>query len=135
MIVAIDGPAAAGKGTLARRLAEALDFAYLETGLLYRAVAGRLLAAGRSLDDHQVARRAATEVSASDLDADRLRDAAIGQGASKVAAIPAVRDALLAYQRGFGEAEGGAVLAGRDGRFSVRYRAGRARSITEIRTR
>jgi cytidylate kinase len=114
MIITVDGPAASGKTTMARRLAAALDLPFLDTGLLYRAVARRLLDAGLALDDHAAASAAAAAVGAAELDDDRLRDADVGQGASKVAAIPAVRSALLGFQRRFGEAEGGAVLAGRD---------------------
>ena len=95
-IIAIDGPAAAGKGTLARRLADHLGFAYLDTGLLYRAVGAR----AQSADLHVAADAAAALVPA-DLDDPALRLDAAAQAASRVAAIPAVREALLDFQRRF----------------------------------
>src|SRR5205085_2347742 len=116
VIVAIDGPAASGKGTLARRLAAHLDFAFLDTGLLYRAAAWHLLRAGGSGD--AAAERAARRVCAADLGDPELRDEAIAQLASTVAAIPQVRAALLQLQRDFAAAppdgKPGAVLDGRD---------------------
>lgn len=118
MIIAIDGPGAAGKGTLARRLAEALDFAYLDTGRLYRAVGARLLAAGAEPDDAGAAARAAKGLRLADLDAADLRGDAVAQAASRAAAVPAVRQALLALQRRFARqppgGKAGAVLDGRD---------------------
>lgn len=118
MIVAIDGPAAAGKGTLARRLAEALDFAHLDTGMIYRAVAAKLIAAGKAPDDAAAAADIAAGLKPEDLKRPELRDEAVSQGASVVAAIPAVRIALLAFQRRFAEnppgGKAGAVLDGRD---------------------
>lgn len=114
LIIAVDGPAASGKTTLARRLAAAFGLAFLDTGLLYRAVARKLLDAGRSFDDEPAAVAAAETVGPADLDPARLRDEQVGQGASRVAALPGVRRALLAYQRRFGEDAPGAVLAGRD---------------------
>ncbi len=113
-IVAIDGPAGSGKTTLAERLAEHFDLAFLDTGLLYRATAKRLLEAGGSADDHDAASAAAGVITTADLDPDLLMTEVIGQTASKVAAIPAVRTALLAFQRHFGEDGRGAVLVGRD---------------------
>lgn len=118
MIVAIDGPAAAGKGTLARRLASQLNLAYLDTGSLYRAVGSKVLRGGDSPDDPVAAAQAAESLNPTDLKADDLRSEAVGQAASIVSAIPAVRAALLAFQRGFahnppGGAKG-AVLDGRD---------------------
>src|SRR6185312_11174657 len=95
MIVAIDGPAAAGKGTLARRLAAHFDFAFLDTGLLYRATALHLIETGRA------AEAAAKRVNAADLSDSRLRGEAVAQLASSVAVIPAVRAALLQFQRDF----------------------------------
>ena len=102
--VAIDGPAAAGKGTLSRAVAARFGFAHLDTGALYRAVGakgGDPVAAARSL-------------TAADLARDDLRSLAAGQAASRVAVIPEVRAALLEFQRRFARAEGGAVLDGRD---------------------
>ena len=118
MIIAIDGPSASGKGTLARRLARALDFAHLDTGLLYRAVAARLLEAGADPADPAAALAAAHAVEAADLERDDLRSEAVGRLASQVAAQAAVRQALLAFQRRFAEqppeGRAGAVLDGRD---------------------
>jgi cytidylate kinase len=105
--VAIDGPAAAGKGTIARAVAAEFGFAHLDSGLLYRAVGARVLAgadpvaAARELDPEALA------------EAD-LRSQAVAEAASRVAAIPEVRAALVAFQRGFARREGGAVLDGRD---------------------
>lgn len=117
-VIAIDGPAASGKGTLARRLAEALDFAHLDTGKLYRAVGRDVLDAGADLGDPAAAERAALALDLTTLADPRLSDDEIGQAASKVAAIPAVRQALLDHQRRFAGAppggRAGAVLDGRD---------------------
>ena len=102
--VAIDGPAAAGKGTIARAVAQHFGFAHLDSGLLYRAVGamgGDPVAAARALVPADLAR-------------DDLRSMAAGQAASGVAAIPAVRAALVAFQRRFARADGGAVIDGRD---------------------
>jgi cytidylate kinase len=118
VIIAVDGPGAAGKGTLARRLAAALDFAFLDTGALYRAVAAKVLDAGAEPGDEAAARRAAEGFTAGDLERTDLRGEAVAQAASIVAAQPAVRAALLAFQRRFAEAppggQRGAVLDGRD---------------------
>ena len=102
--VAIDGPAAAGKGTIARAVAARFGFAHLDTGLLYRAVG--------ALGGDPVA--AAFGLTVADLARDDLRSMAAGQAASRVAAIPEVRTALAAFQRGFARQAGGAVLDGRD---------------------
>lgn len=112
-IVAIDGPAAAGKGTLARRLAAELGLPYLDTGLLYRAVGRLVLDAGGDPRDPATAEAAALRLDPSDLARDDLRGPAADAAASGVAAIPGVRAALLAFQRNFGT-KGGAVLDGRD---------------------
>jgi CMP/dCMP kinase len=118
MIIAIDGPAASGKGTLARRLARHFGLAHLDTGGLYRAVALRALEAGGDPADAAVAAAAARAVHAGDLRDPRLREERVAQAASVVAAIPAVRQALLAFQRDFARSppggEAGAVLDGRD---------------------
>ena len=102
--VAIDGPAAAGKGTIARAVASHFGFAHLDTGLLYRAV-------GAKGGDPVVA---AQGLSPADLARDDLRSMAVGQAASRVAAIPEVRAALTEFQRRFARQPGGAVLDGRD---------------------
>ncbi len=123
MIIAIDGPAAAGKGTLARRLAEYFDLAYLDTGLLYRAVGRKVLDAGVDLSgDPENYRKAATDaainLTPADLEVDGLRNDETAQAASRVSAIEAVRAALLDFQRDFAanppRGTGGAVLDGRD---------------------
>ena len=111
-IVAIDGPAAAGKGTLARRLAAELGLPYLDTGLLYRAVGRRVLDAGGDPADPAVAEDAARSLAAADLARPDLRTPETAAASSVVAAIPGVRAALLDFQRRFGAA-GGAVLDGR----------------------
>jgi len=116
-IIAIDGPAAAGKGTLARRLAAQLGFDYLDTGLIYRAVGMKLARAGLDPADVALAERAARDLSPADLAATDLRIDEAAQAASKVASIPGVRAALLEFQRRFAaQPPGGqgAVLDGRD---------------------
>jgi cytidylate kinase len=118
LIVAIDGPAASGKGTLARRIAAHLGLAYLDTGLLYRAVGLAVLRAGRRAEDAAAAVAAARGITLGALEEPALRGDEAGNAASKVAAIPAVREALFALQRRFahhppGGAKG-AVLDGRD---------------------
>ncbi|MCB1504358.1 MAG: (d)CMP kinase [Hyphomicrobiaceae bacterium] len=114
MIIAIDGPAASGKGTLARRIAAHFGYQCLDTGLLYRAVARDLRAAGQPLDDVKAAEWAAKSLDPSTLDDHGLRDPGVGEAASVVAKIPEVRAALLAFQRDFAAQEPGAVLDGRD---------------------
>jgi cytidylate kinase len=113
IVIAIDGPAAAGKGTLARRLAQALGLPYLDTGLLYRAVGRRLLDEGADPRDAARAEAAARALQPADLDRADLRGPLADMAASAVAAIPAVRAALIDFQRDFGRAHG-AVLDGRD---------------------
>jgi cytidylate kinase len=105
--VAIDGPAAAGKGTISRRLAYQFGFAHLDTGLLYRAV-------GAKVADGAAPEMAAQNLTAADLARTDLRSHAAGQAASKVAVIPEVRSALVTFQREFARQNGGAVLDGRD---------------------
>jgi cytidylate kinase len=105
--VAIDGPAAAGKGTISKALAEDFGFSYLDTGLLYRAV-GRLVLAGEDPVD------AAGSLRAEDLDQSDLRTAEVAQAASRVAVISEVRQRLTEFQREFSRRDGGAVLDGRD---------------------
>jgi cytidylate kinase len=112
-IVAIDGPAAAGKGTLARRLAATLGLPYLDTGLLYRAVARLVLDVGADPADPKAAETAARALRPPNLERRDLRGPVADAAAASVAAIPAVRTALLDFQRNFGK-ERGAVLDGRD---------------------
>ena len=112
-VVAVDGPAAAGKGTLARRLARELGLPYLDTGLLYRAVGRRVLDAGGDPRDAVVAERAARTLTPADLDRGDLRGPEADMAASAVATLPAVRAALLDWQREFGRTHG-AVMDGRD---------------------
>lgn len=113
IIIAIDGPAAAGKGTLARRLAGELGLPYLDTGLLYRAVGRRVLDQGANPAEAAVAEAAARSLAPGDLDRTDLRGPAADAAAASVASIPGVRAALLDFQREFGR-ERGAVLDGRD---------------------
>jgi cytidylate kinase len=105
--VAIDGPAAAGKGTVSRAVAAHFGFAHLDTGLLYRAVGAKVL-------EGMTAEEAAETLQAADLENDQLRTNAVAEAASKAAAIPAVRAALVDFQRSFAMRAGGAVLDGRD---------------------
>jgi len=114
MIIAIDGPAASGKGTLAKRIADHWGLAYLDTGLLYRAVARDVRSRGGALDDAAAAQGAAQKLDPASLDDPGLRHPGLGDAASIVARIPQVRTALLAFQRGFANRAGGAVLDGRD---------------------
>jgi cytidylate kinase len=114
MIIAIDGPAASGKGTLAKRIAEHFGFPCLDTGLLYRAVAREVLARGASLDDESVAVEVARRLDPVTLADPRLRLPGVGDAASTVARIAAVRTALLDFQREFARRSPGAVLDGRD---------------------
>lgn len=114
LVIAIDGPAASGKGTLARRLAAHYKLPHLDTGLLYRAVACALLDEGLPLDDVEAAVASARGLSLVDFDEARLRARDMGEAASVVAAMPAVRAALIDMQRGFAARPEGAVLDGRD---------------------
>lgn len=112
--VAIDGPAAAGKGTIGRAVAKHFGFAHLDTGLLYRAVGMQALDDGRGVVDPHWAAEIARRLTPESLARDDLRSALAGRAASKVAVLPDVRAALLDFQRGFARREGGAVLDGRD---------------------
>lgn len=114
MIVAIDGPSAAGKGTLSRRLAATLGYHHLDTGLLYRAVGARLLATGADPADAEAAAAAARKLGPADIAREGLREENVGRAASVVAANPAVRAALVEFQRRFAAQPPGAVLDGRD---------------------
>ncbi|WP_022710243.1 MULTISPECIES: (d)CMP kinase [unclassified Pseudochrobactrum] len=113
-IIAIDGPAASGKGTLARNLATHYGFHHLDTGLTYRAVAKALIDQGLPLDDEAIAARAAQELDLKGLDRTVLSAHDIGEAASKVAVMPEVRHALVEAQRKFAENLPGTVLDGRD---------------------
>ncbi|GMB82891.1 (d)CMP kinase [Shinella zoogloeoides] len=112
--IAIDGPAAAGKGTLSRRIAEEYGFHHLDTGLTYRATAKALLDRGLPLDDEAVAADVAKNLDLGWLDRAVLSAHAIGEAASKIAVMPSVRRALVEAQRGFAVREPGTVLDGRD---------------------
>ncbi|MEO1200731.1 MAG: (d)CMP kinase [Pseudomonadota bacterium] len=114
MIIAVDGPAASGKGTLSKRLASHYRLQYLDTGLLYRAVGALVLASGGDLDDVETAVSAARALDLDHLDPDPLRGAGTGEAASRVAALPDVRQSLLELQRAFATRAPGAVLDGRD---------------------
>ena len=114
MIIAIDGPAASGKGTLGKRLASHYGLRHLDTGLIYRAVAQALLDAGHALDDAARAAAVARSLDAKRFDEIGLKSHAIGEAASRVSTIPEVRAAVLAFQRQFGRTPPGAVLDGRD---------------------
>jgi cytidylate kinase len=114
MIIAIDGPAASGKGTLAKRVAAHFGFACLDTGLLYRAVARDVRARGGSLEDEAFAAQAARMLDIATLDDPDLRSPGAGDAASVVAKFPNVRAALLDLQRSFANQQPGAVLDGRD---------------------
>jgi cytidylate kinase len=112
--IAIDGPAAAGKGTLSRRIAEVYGFHHLDTGLTYRATAKALLDASLPLDDEALAQQMARDVELAGLDRSVLSAHAIGEAASKIAVMPLVRQALVEAQRAFSVREPGTVLDGRD---------------------
>ena len=112
--VAIDGPAAAGKGTIGRAVAAEFGLMHLDTGLLYRAVGMQALEDGRGVIDPHWAVELARRLGPEDLGRGDLRSSRAGQAASKVAALPEVRAALLAFQKAFARREGGAVLDGRD---------------------
>ncbi len=114
LTIALDGPAASGKGTLARRIAAHYGFRHLDTGLTYRAAAKALLDAGLPLDDEESAARMAREVDLAGLDRSVLSSHEIGEAASRIAVMPAVRRALVEAQRRFAATPPGAVLDGRD---------------------
>jgi CMP/dCMP kinase len=114
MIIAIDGPAASGKGTLGKKLAAHFGLRHLDTGLIYRAVAKAVIDAGKQPDDAAAAVAAAKALDPASFDEAALKIPAIGEAASVVSAIPEVRAALLAFQRDFAAKPPGAVLDGRD---------------------
>lgn len=114
MIIAIDGPAASGKGTLGKKLAAHYGLRHLDTGLIYRAVAKALIDTGRLPDDIAAAVDAAHALDPTRFDEKVLKSHAVGEAASVVSAIPEVRAALLAFQQDFADKPPGAVLDGRD---------------------
>jgi CMP/dCMP kinase len=114
MIIAIDGPAASGKGTLGKRLAKHYGYRHLDTGVIYRAVAYALIQAGADLNDEVLAVSAALELDPEKFGNPALKTQKVGEGASVVSAIPKVREVLLNFQRRFAEDPPGAVLDGRD---------------------
>ena len=114
MIIAIDGPAASGKGTIARQIAQIYGLHHLDTGLLYRAVAKAMLDAGYAPDDTERAIAAAAALDPKTFDESALKTQKITEASSVVAAIPQVREALMNYQRAFAVQPPGAVLDGRD---------------------
>lgn len=114
MIIALDGPAASGKGTLARQLAAHFGLRHLDTGLTYRAVAAALLARGLPLGDEAVAISVAQNLDLGALDRNLLSSHEIGEAASRIAVLPQLREELVRLQRAFAAQEPGAVLDGRD---------------------
>jgi cytidylate kinase len=114
MIIAIDGPAASGKGTLGKRLAHHYGYRHLDTGVIYRAVAKALLDAGADLTDETLAVAAAMELDPEKFGNPALKTQLVGEAASVVSAIPGVRQALVNFQRQFAADPPGAVLDGRD---------------------
>lgn len=113
-VIAVDGPAASGKGTIASRLAAAYGLPMLDTGLLYRAVGVRILAAGGDLDDPAFAEASARGLELAELEKPEVRTRAAGEAASRCAVHPGVRKALFDLQRAFAEQASGAVIDGRD---------------------
>lgn len=114
LVIAIDGPAASGKGTLARKLAETFGLPHLDTGLIYRATAKSMLDSGASLSDETAAVKAANSIDLSTLDRAILSAHTIGDAASQISVLASVRAALLDVQRNFANTPPGAVLDGRD---------------------
>ncbi|HFA59655.1 MAG TPA: (d)CMP kinase [Rhodospirillales bacterium] len=114
LVITVDGPAASGKSTIARALAEHFGLPFLDTGLIYRAVARRLREAGIDPADEEALLRCARDLEAADLEVPDLADEAIGALASRIAANPRLRAALLPFQKRFAARPEGAVLAGRD---------------------
>lgn len=114
MIIAIDGPAASGKGTLGKRLAHHYGYRHLDTGVIYRAVAYALMQSGHDLRDEAAAVQAALELDPEEFGNPALKTQTAGEGASIVSAIPRVREVLLNFQRQFAAGPPGAVLDGRD---------------------
>ncbi|NVK35594.1 MAG: (d)CMP kinase [Rhodobacteraceae bacterium] len=114
MIIAIDGPAASGKGTLARRIAETYELRHLDTGLTYRAVAAALLAQGLPLGDEKIAIEIARNLDLAKMDKAVLSAHEVGEAASRVAVLGALREELVRLQKDFAQTPPGAVLDGRD---------------------
>jgi len=114
MIIAVDGPLASGKGTIARALADHFGLPHLDTGSLYRATGLAVIEAGIDPDDAEACARLAAQLDLAAIDEDRIRTAEAGSMASRVAAIPQVREALFGLQRAFATQPGGAILDGRD---------------------
>jgi CMP/dCMP kinase len=114
MIIAIDGPAASGKGTLAKRLAQHYGYRHLDTGVIYRAVAYALMRVGADLSDGALAVAAAQTLDTQKFDDPALKSQQVGEGASVVSAIPRVREVLVDFQQQFAAKPPGAVLDGRD---------------------
>lgn len=114
LTVAIDGPAASGKGTLAKMLAKHLGLDYLDTGSIYRALGYKIVNAGYQPENEEIAVKMANEIEPEDLKNPHLYDEGIGKAASIVSAIPAVRQVLFDFQRKFSQSQNGAVLDGRD---------------------
>lgn len=114
IVIAIDGPAASGKGTVAKRLARYLRLAYLDTGSIYRAIGYNILQEGRDPNDKDIAIKAAKNLAPGDLKNEHLYDEGVGNAASIISAVPRVREILLQFQRDFARSPDGAVLDGRD---------------------
>ncbi len=114
LVITVDGPAASGKSTVARALAEHFGLPFLDTGLIYRAVARKLLQRGIDPGDEEAVLAGARELAGNDLEAPELADEAVGALASRIAAYPRLRQELLPFQKRFAARPEGAVLAGRD---------------------
>ncbi len=114
LLIAIDGPAASGKGTIAKKLAEYYDLDYLDTGSIYRAVGYKMIHLGQDPNDEKLAIEAAKNIVPEDIKNEHLYDEGVGAAASIVSAVPEVRNVLFDFQRQFAEGQRGAVLDGRD---------------------
>ena len=119
MIIAIDGPAASGKGTLAKRLAQHFGYRHLDTGLIYRAVAHALMSTDADLRDEALAVTAALALKAETFDDPALKSQPVGEAASVVSAIPRVREVLVDFQRQFAAAPPGAAAPGAGGALTM----------------